>query len=257
MPLFGKSKAGSALLALEALEHPAEHEHTDEVLATLTPSATVTDELKRDQQMRASLQLVPDAHYGEEGLDSGELVREVSAKRAADKMASKSRRRWLAMHTEAIEEANSPRDGELSPYSPPSVAGGGAALSLDPESGEDDGGITPVPDLARLSVRSFAVAAAPTPEQYADLGQRKLRNMQADAAVAGMSRGRTTYFRTTSLDWLFFLRNEHPLLSCVISHPLHPFEKGAHAKFLAVIVLFGVFTSVMTLHNVCKAQPVS
>jgi hypothetical protein len=117
------------------------------------------------------------------------------------------------------------------------------------------GEITPVPDLHRLSITSFAVAAAPTPGEFADLSMRQLRDKQHDAALAGMTRSRTVYFRSNSLDWLFFLRNEHPLLSCMISHPLHPFEKGAHAQFLAVIVLFGIFTSVITLHNVCKGQP--
>ena len=233
MPLFGRNRTDSALLALEALEEPQRRPRN----TTLTPASRVTDELKQEHSMRASLQLVPEAHPEDSGGD--ELERGSSAKVVADKLASGRRRRWLAMHQEAIDEV-SPRSEQRS------------------ESGDEEdasGGITPVRDLQPLSMASYAVATAPTPEQLSELSPREVRNMQADAAVAGMSRGRTVYFRTTLLDWVFFLRNEHPLLSCLISHPLHPFEKGAHAKFLAVIMLFGVFTSVMTLHNVCKTQP--
>ena len=135
----------------------------------------------------------------------------------------------MTLHQDAIDEG-SPRD-EQSPTATGDQAGSGE--------------ITPVADLHRLSIKSFAVAAAPTPGEFAELSQRKFRDMQANAAVAGMSRGRTVYFRAKSLDWLFFLRNEHPLLSCVISHPLHPFSKTAHAQFLAVIILFGVFLSLI------------
>lgn len=238
MPILGWRKADPVLLALEAVEHLEHPEHHS--VAPLTPSAKVTNELRQQQSLRASLQLVPEAHAQAHG---GALERTASAKIVADKLTSKKRRRWLAAHQDAIDEC-SPRS-EQSPTSTRSHAGSDEAAD----------GATPVPDLHRLSVASFAVATAPAPEEYATLTQRQLRDMQADAAVAGMSRARTVYFRTTSLDWLFFLRNEHPLLSCLISHPLHPFPRHAHAKFLAVIVLFGVFTSVMTLHNVCKDQP--
>ncbi len=234
MPLFGRARADTALMALEALETPAQPQRQRSV--TLTPNVRVTEELKQQQSLRASMQLVPEAHVEN---TSDELARTTSTKVVADKLISKKRRRWMTQHQDAIDEG-SPR-GEQSP------TGTGDQV--------ESGGITPVADLHRLSITSFAVAAAPTPGEFAEYSPRKFRDMQADAAVAGMSRGRTVYFRAKSLDWLFFLRNEHPLLSCMISHPLHPFEKTAHAQFLAVIILFGVFTSVITLHNVCKDQP--
>ena len=238
MPLFGRAKSDTALMALEALEQPQRQRNV-----TLTPNARVTRELQQQQALRASLHLVPEAHVERA---SNELERTASTKVVADKLVSKKRRKWMAMHQNAIEEC-SPRDEE----SPAATRDQGDAGDQNTA----DGAITPVPDLHRLSISSFAVAAAPTPGEFADISPRKLRDMQADAAVAGMSRGRTVYFRTGSLDWLFFVRNEHPLLSCLISHPLHPFGKTAHAQFLAVIVLFGVFTSVITLHDVCKTQP--
>lgn len=235
MPLFGRAKADTALMALEELERPQRQRNV-----TLTPNARVTEELKQQQTMRASLHLVPEAHVEHA---SNELERTTST----NKLISKKRRKWMTMHQDAIEEC-SPRDEE----SPAAIRDQGGPHGDEKPA---DGEITPVPDLHRLSIRSFAVAAAPTPGEFAEVSPRQLRDMQANAAVAGMSRGRTVYFRTGSLDWLFFVRNEHPLLSCLISHPLHPFEKTAHAQFLAVIVLFGVFTSVITLHNVCKTQP--
>eukprot|EP01050_Picozoa_sp_SAG11_P000953 SAG11_NODE_37_length_21777_cov_4.523711_3_plen_86_part_00 len=47
------------------------------------------------------------------------------------------------------------------------------------------------------------------------------------------------------------MRNEHPLLSCIIAHPLHPFDRTTHLKFLSVVLLFGIFSSVITIHDVC------
>eukprot|EP01043_Picozoa_sp_COSAG02_P040033 COSAG02_NODE_3207_length_7169_cov_2.626874_1_plen_392_part_00 len=232
MPLFGRStETDTALLALEAYEHGATPEKPQRQRSvTLTPDVRVTKDLKQQHRLRSSMHLVPEAHVEN---TSNALERTTSAKAVADKLSSKKRRKWMTQHQDAIDEG-SPR----------------GATDDQAESGK----ITPVPDLHRLSIKSFAVAAAPTPSEFADLSPRQLREQQHDAALAGMTRSRTVYFRSKSLDWLFFLRNEHPLLSCVVSHPLHPFGKEAHAQFLGVIVLFGIFTSVITLHNVCKDQ---
>jgi hypothetical protein len=100
----------------------------------------------------------------------------------------------------------------------------------------------------QLSRETNAVErGGPPPPPYRDLGRQDLRDMQSDAAVAGMARGRAVFFRKVHLDLLFWLRNEHPVLACFLAHPLHPFTRHAHARFLVVVVLFGIFSSVVTL----------
>jgi len=203
MPLFRKKS--SALMELEGMDRQPSSE--------LSPSPGVLDELRRDQPLRSSMHLVPEAHEADGVGD--ELVRVSSAKRAASKLASKKRQRALATHRESAEEAGSPTPG------------------ADAAPGTPGTPVTPVPDLHRMSMRTFAVAVTPRPEQYAELPQRELRDMQANAAVAGMTRSRAVWFNNKA-DWLLWVRNEHPLLSCFISHPLHPFDRLAHIKFLSV-----------------------
>ena len=203
MPLFRKKS--SALMELEGMDRQPSSE--------LSPSPGVIEELRRDQPLRSSMHLVPEAHEADGVGD--ELVRVSSAKRAASKLASKKRQRALATHRESAEEAGSPTPG------------------ADAAPGTPGTPVTPVPDLHRMSMRTFAVAVTPRPEQYAELPQSQLRDMQANAAVAGMTRSRAVWFNNKA-DWLLWVRNEHPLLSCFISHPLHPFDRLAHIKFLSV-----------------------
>ena len=71
--------------------------------------------------------------------------------------------------------------------------------------------------------------------------------MCVNATVAGMSRNRTVYFNKWWLDLWFWLRNQHPYLSCFMAPPFHPFERGSRIRFFTVVLIFSIFSSVLTL----------
>eukprot|EP01050_Picozoa_sp_SAG11_P000954 SAG11_NODE_37_length_21777_cov_4.523711_4_plen_174_part_00 len=166
MPLFGRGRSKNQadddiLLALDRLAVPQ----------------SISDELRCEHPARTSAHLVPHQHVDQD--DHATLVRVSSAEKAVEKLSGKKRKARLVAHREAVLAFGAGDAGDATE----------ASASLDTET------ISAVPDFGRLSTRTAAVAVSPRPEGYIGQSVPELRAMQADAAVAGMSRGRAVYFR--------------------------------------------------------------